>query len=158
MKKLSFFIAGTGLLTAFDQLTKVLAIRYLKDMPGITLVPGIFELCYVENFGSAWGMFRNLQWLSLLFTVLMVAAVIYGYIKVPQTKHYRTFRVLAAVLAAGALGNAIDRLTRGFVVDFFYFSLIDFPVFNVADCFICVSLVLLLIIYRNEDFAWMKKS
>lgn len=158
MKKLSFFLTGTCLLTAFDQLTKLLAIRYLKEIPGIVLVPGIFELCYVENLGSAWGILRNLQWISLLFTILLVAAVIYACIKIPQTAHYRAFRVLAAVLTAGALGNAIDRLVRGFVVDFFYFSLIDFPVFNVADCFICVSLILLLIIYRNEDFAWMKKS
>lgn len=158
MKKLSIFWAGTCLLTAFDQLTKFLAIKYLKEIPGMVLVPGIFELSYLENRGAAWGMFSGMHWLFFAFTLLLIAGILFCLLKMPQSRQYRAFRILSMVLAGGALGNALDRLFRGYVVDFFYFSLIDFPVFNVADCFICISLVLIIILYRNEDFEWMKKS
>lgn len=158
MKKLSIFFAEACLLVAFDQLTKLLAVIYLKGTPGIVLVPGVFELYYLENRGAAWGMFSGMHWLFFIFTLLLIAGVIYCLNKMPDTRKYRAFRILSAFLAGGALGNAFDRLFRDYVVDFFYFSLIDFPVFNVADCFICVSLALIIILYRNEDFAWMKKS
>lgn len=146
---------GMLLLTAADQLTKYLAVRFLKGQPDFILIPGVFQLSYLENRGMAWGMMDGMRWLILLMTVLILAALWFLWRRVPHTPKYRTFRVLAVCFAAGAAGNAIDRLVRGYVIDFFYFSLIHFPVFNVADCLVCVSLVLTVILYRNEDFAWM---
>lgn len=145
-------------LTAADQFTKYLAVRYLRNTPGLVLIPGVFELSYVENHGIAWGMFAGRQAVFLILALAILAAVGYFWLRVPATPDYRAFRVLSVIFAAGAAGNAADRLFRGYVVDFFYFSLINFPVFNTADCFVCISLALIVILYRNEDFAWMKKS
>lgn len=145
-------------LLAADQLTKYLAVRYLKGAADIVLIPGVFQLSYLENTGMAWGMLDGMRWLFLLFTLLIAGAVAFLWHKIPFEPKYRAFRVLSTVFLAGAFGNAIDRLFRGYVVDFFYFSLINFPVFNVADCYVTVSLVLLLIIYRNEDFSWMNSK
>ncbi|MDO5539848.1 MAG: signal peptidase II [Eubacteriales bacterium] len=151
-------ILTTVILTAFDQLTKYFAVLHLKETSGVPLISGVFELYYLENTGAAWGLFGGMKWLFLILTALISALIMYSWIKIPNTAKYTAFRILSSILAAGAIGNALDRVFRGFVVDFFYFSLIDFPVFNVADCFVCVSLILILIIYRNEDFSWMKKS
>lgn len=151
-------LAAFLVLLAADQFTKYLAVRHLKGAADIILIPGVFQLSYLENTGMAWGMFGGMQWIFLLFTALVAAGVCFLWHKVPFEKKYRAFRVLSTVFLAGAVGNAIDRLFRGCVVDFFYFSLINFPVFNVADCYVCVSLVLLLIIYRNEDFSWMNSK
>lgn len=145
-------------LLAADQLTKYLAVRYLKGAADIILIPGVFQLSYLENTGMAWGMLDGMRWLFLLFTLLIAGAVVFLWHKIPFEPKYRAFRILSTVFLAGAFGNAIDRLFRGYVVDFFYFSLINFPVFNVADCYVTVSLVLLLIIYRNEDFSWMNSK
>lgn len=145
-------------LLAADQLTKYLAVRYLKGTADMILIPGVFQFSYLENTGMAWGMLDGMRWLFLLFTLLMSGAVAFLWHKMPFEPKYRAFRILSAVFLAGAFGNAIDRLFRGYVVDFFYFSLINFPVFNVADCYVTISLMFLLIIYRNEDFSWMNSK
>ena len=78
----------------------------------------------------------------------------------PATKHYTPLRIVAVFVAAGAIGNMIDRLKNGFVVDFFYFSLIDFPIFNVADIYVTVSMavlfLLILTLYKDDDFHFLK--
>lgn len=153
------FSLGTALFTALDQLTKYLAVRFLKNAPDIILIPGVFQLSYLQNQGAAWGMFAGMRWIFLVLTLLVLAGIILVVRRLPSdNKVYLPFFALCMLLAAGALGNALDRLFRGYVVDFFYFSLINFPVFNVADCFVCVSLFLLVILYRNEDFSWMKSK
>lgn len=148
----------TVLLTVLDQLTKYAAVLYLKGTRGIVLIPRVFELFYLENTGSAWGMFAGMKWLFLILTATIMAVIFYSWKKVPKSRKYTAFRILSCFLAAGAAGNALDRIFRGYVVDFLYFSLIDFPVFNVADCFVCISLILIFILYRNEDFQWIKNS
>lgn len=150
-------LAGVILLTCLDQFTKYLATANLKNQPSILLIPGVFELTYLENRGAAWGMLENMQWVFLIFTAVILAVLGYCYVKANGTK-YRAFRILSVVLAAGAIGNAIDRLFHGYVVDFFYFSLIDFPVFNVADCYVTVSLALFLLIYRKEVIEWIQNE
>lgn len=148
----------TAVLLAIDQISKYFASINLRGTGGISLIPGVFELSYLENPGAAWGLLGGMQWLFLIMTAVILILILYAWVKVPRIKKYTAFRILSSILAAGAIGNAIDRFFRGYVVDFFYFSLIDFPVFNVADCYVCVSLILILIIYRNEDFSWTKKS
>lgn len=149
-------LAGVILLTVIDQLTKLWAIRTLKDQPSIVWIRGVFELHYLENRGAAFGLMQDQRWLFLISVILVVFAAAYVYRRLPADRRYTPLRMIAAVLAAGAVGNAIDRLFRGFVVDFFYFSLIDFPVFNVADIYVTVSmacfLLLLFLYYREEDF------
>lgn len=151
-------LAGMAFLTFLDQYTKWLAVRHLKGEPSMELIPGVFELTYLENRGAAWGMFKNFRWLFLLLTAAILIALTAAYIKSLPEKKYRLFRILAIILASGALGNAIDRLFHGYVVDFFYFSLINFPVFNVADCYVTVSILLFLLIYRKEVLAWIQSE
>ncbi|MCC8137334.1 MAG: signal peptidase II [Clostridiales bacterium] len=150
----------TLLLLSVDQVTKLLACNYLKNSSGITLIPGVFELFYVENRGAAFGMLNNRQMLFVVIAVLIIVLSAFVYSRLPVEKHYDLLRAVCVLIAAGAGGNLLDRLMRGYVVDFLYFSLIDFPVFNIADCCVCVgaglAVVLLFTVYRTEEFVFLK--
>lgn len=140
---------------ALDQFTKYLAITYIKDNP-ITLIDGVFQLRYLENRGAAFGMLQNQQWFFLIITVITLCIVAFVYVKLPREKHFTPLRICMIFLTAGAIGNMIDRIRLQYVVDFFYFELIDFPIFNVADIFATVStialVVLFLFFYSEKDF------
>lgn len=152
-------LAGVILLLAIDQLTKLWAINELKGKPSMVWIKGVFELQYLENRGAAFGLMQNQRWLFLLCVVVVLAAAGYFYYRLPADKRYVPLRLIAVALAAGALGNAVDRIFRGFVVDFFYFSLINFPVFNVADIYVTVSMACFLLLfffyYKEEDFQFL---
>ena len=126
-----------------DQLTKLWALAELRGSEGISVITGIFELQYLENRGAAFGILQNHQVLFLLITVLAAVLLTYIYARIPDDKKYIPLRICYVLLMAGAFGNMIDRAFRGYVVDFFYFKLIDFPIFNVADIYVTVTMVLL---------------
>ena len=145
---------GIFLLTALDQWTKHLAVVHLKAQNSIELIPGVFELQYLENRGAAFGMMQNQQWFFILLTVAYLVAVAVIYFKIPRTKRFFTLHFLAILLTSGALGNFIDRVRLQYVVDFFYFELIDFPIFNVADIYVTCSmfaLVFFICFYYKEE-------
>jgi len=150
------------LLVILDQITKNLAVVYLKDKPAYVLWDGVFELHYLENRGAAFGMLQNQK--ILFVTIAAVILVIIGYllIKLPRNKHYAMLEILLVLIASGAVGNMIDRIQFNYVVDFFYFKLIDFPIFNVADIYVSVSCVVLallvLFFYKDEDFDFLGKK
>ena len=150
---------GTVILTLFDQWTKHLAILHLDGQDALVLLPGVFELRYLENRGAAFGILQNKIWIFAILTVIYLCAAIWIYFKIPRVKKYRILHIIAVVLTAGALGNFIDRIRLGYVVDFFYFSLIDFPIFNVADIFVVISFILLaiciLFVYKEEDLSFL---
>lgn len=152
-------LLGILFLTALDQWTKHLAVVHLKGQKSIELIPGVFELQYLENRGAAFGMMQNQQWFFILLTSAYLLAVVVIYFKIPRTKRFFLLHFLAVLLTSGALGNFIDRVRLQYVVDFFYFSLIDFPIFNVADIFVVVSFFLLmfcvLFVYKDEEFAFL---
>ena len=114
------------------------------------------ELEYLENRGAAFGILQNQQWLFILLFFLFVTAVIIFYCRMPMEKKYLPVQIISLFLIAGGLGNLIDRIRLGYVIDFFYFSLINFPVFNMADIYVTVSMailfVLLIFYYKEEDF------
>lgn len=141
-----------------DLFTKKQAAIFLKSRPAFSVIPGVLEFCYLENYGAAWGMFRNFRWLFLLIVAVLLVAFPYLYFKIPEGKRYRLLKILFLFFIAGALGNGIDRLVYGYVRDFIYISLIDFPVFNVADCYVTVSMFLAMIIYRKEIKEWITSS
>ena len=138
-----------------DQYTKKLAVMHLKDQPAKILINKVFCLYYLENRGAAFGMFQNRQVIFLIVSVVFCLALIYMLIKVPINKRFYLAEAVFVLLFAGAIGNMIDRVSNGFVVDFFYFELIDFPVFNVADIYVTVScfalMILILFVYKEED-------
>ena len=152
-------------LVLLDQGTKYLAIRYLRGSSGISLIDNVLNLRYLENRGMAFGLLQNKILFLVLTCIVFFVAIIYLFIKAPATVYYRPLLYTAAIVFAGAMGNFIDRVFRGYVVDFIYFSLIDFPVFNVADIYVVCSGVLLIILvcfkYKNDedyDFLRIKKE
>lgn len=149
------WFGGITILTVIDQLTKHLAVKYLKETSGIILIPDVLEFQYVENRGMAFGLLQGRQILFLILCVAFCAGILYLYARIPKTGYYAPLSIIGGILFSGALGNFIDRAFYGYVTDFIYFSLIDFPVFNFADCFVCISAVLILYCilfkYKDED-------
>ena len=146
------------LLILFDQFTKMLAVAHLKDQPSNVLIDGVFELRYLENRGSAFGMMQNKLMILIPVTVVVTLFILYLFFKkLPATRHFFWLNAVAVLFFAGAIGNFIDRVRQGYVVDFFYFSLINFPVFNVADIYVTLSAIALIIVvlfyYKEEDIS-----
>ena len=138
-----------------DQLTKYLAVRYLKGSEGIALWKGVFEFQYVENHGMAFGLLQNQQAVFLISTLFVILLVCWLYaFRIPGQTRYLPLNSMAVLVLAGAFGNMIDRIRQSYVVDFLYFRLIDFPVFNIADCYVsiaAVGLLLLIMFYYKEE-------
>lgn len=150
----------TALLVLLDQATKLAAVSALKDGGPYVLIPGVFQLQYLENRGAAFGLLQNARIFFLAVTLIALAAVIYVLVRLPLKRKYIVLRFLMVLIAAGAVGNMIDRVFLGYVRDFLYFSLIDFPIFNVADIYVTcatILLILLLLFYYKEedDFAFL---
>ena len=150
------------LLVIFDQFTKFLAVRYLKDAPAFPVLSGVFELSYLENYGAAFGMLQGQKNLFIIMTTLTLAVLIYLYIRIPKEKRYFYLYLLLILLIPGAVGNFIDRCTHNYVIDFFYFKLIHFPVFNMADIYVSAATVLLVILfcfyYKEEEIDMLLKQ
>ncbi len=149
----AFILAAAGVV--LDQWSKHLAVVYLKDKNSLDLIPGVFQLTYLENRGAAFGILQGKQWFFYISTIAVMAVIIWLYIKIPATKRYMPIRICSVLIVSGAIGNFIDRIRLNYVIDFFYFKWIDFPVFNVADIFVTVSTILLLLLilfyYKEED-------
>ena len=145
------------ILVVLDQYTKSLAVQYLKDKPAYVIIDDVFELHYLENRGA--GMLQNQKILFVIIAVIMLAAISYILIKLPRSSHYFPLEILMILVASGAVGNLIDRVRFTYVVDFFYFKLINFPIFNVADIYVSVSCVILAVLlifyYKEQDFSFL---
>ena len=145
------------LLILFDQWTKHLAVVNLKGQDAFVIWDKVFELRYLENRGASFGIFQNQRWPLIIFTIVVLIGLVYIFFRrLPNERHYFPLHLIAVLFFAGAIGNFIDRLRFGYVVDFFYFCLIDFPIFNVADIYVviaaCLLIVLGLFYYKDEDW------
>lgn len=157
-------LIALAVLIWLDQITKILAADRLADGPFV-IIPGVFELRYLENRGAAFGMLQNQRWFFIVLTVVFLAVITYIFVKIPDGRKYLPLRILSVVVAAGAVGNFIDRLMLIYVRDFLYFSLIDFPIFNVADIYVTVAafafFFLIMFHYKETDLEFLsdkKKS
>jgi signal peptidase II len=142
------------LLVALDQMTKYIAVGLLKGRDGIELIPRVFELRYLENRGAAFGMLQDGRVFFIFTAIVMMTVIIFVLVKTPAQKKYRPWHVFLVTIAAGGIGNMIDRLLHGYVIDFFYISLINFPIFNVADLFVTFGtlfLAIYLLFFCKED-------
>lgn len=141
------------LLVMLDQLTKKWAVLFLKGQDSVILIKNVFQLYYLENHGAAFGILQGRSVVFICITIIILAVIAFLYIRIPFKKKYRILRIFMVLIAAGALGNFIDRVTHHYVVDFFYFNLIDFPVFNVADIYVTCATILLIItiLFRFKD-------
>ncbi len=135
-----------------DQITKYFAQRALEDGPFVIL-NDVFELRYLENRGASFGIMQGGKVFFVILTVIVVALLVFYLARLSEDKRHIPIRIVFLFLLSGAIGNFIDRIVRNYVVDFFYFKLIDFPIFNVADIYVTCSvivLVLLILFYYKE--------
>jgi signal peptidase II len=160
MKNMICFFASVIVLVFLDQMTKIAAVHSLKGKSAFSIIPDVFEFSYLENTGSAWGMMEGARIFFLILTVAVFIFIVYVIYKMPETKKYIPFKIMLYLLGAGAIGNFIDRLFLGYVRDFIYFKLINFPIFNVADCYVTIAMilfaVLILFVYKENDFSFIK--
>lgn len=147
---MSLFVA---VVVAADQITKYLVVANIPLYGDVPFLPGFLGLTYVRNDGAAFSSFRGMQWLFALIFLVFTLAVLYEYFRKPMPfrKHERWF---IAAIYAGGLGNMIDRVRLGYVVDMVQTQFMDFPVFNVADCFITCGVILLILslAFFNKEF------
>lgn len=147
------YIAAILVMIAVDQAVKHWAFTVLQPQHTIPLIENVFHLTYIENRGAAFSMFASFdsRWIFVALAAVITLAICYALSKKLMQTALGSWSLI--LIAAGAVGNAVDRVARGFVVDMFDFRLIHFPVFNVADIFICVGGVLFVIyfMFQHKD-------
>lgn len=130
-----------ALLVGFDQLTKYLVLLYVKPVDAVPVLEKIIQFRYTENTGAAFSIFSDRTWLLSIFTgVMIVAGLLYLFLGKADNK----LQYAAIILViSGGIGNLIDRLARGFVIDFIEYLFMEYAIFNVADIFVTIGAVLL---------------
>ena len=145
-------------IVAVDQWTKFLVVQQIPLFSHVDAIPGLFHLTYVQNTGAAFSAFRGAQWLFALIFVVLTVAILYEYFKKPLP-FTKAERWMIAAIYGGGVGNMIDRVRFGYVVDMIEVDFIRFAVFNVADCFITCGCILLLVhlVFFNKAF-WKEEK
>ena len=121
-----------------DQISKLLAVVYLKPVRDFPLIKDVFHFYYTANPGAAFGMLSDNRWVFMSFSTVMIVGMCV-FLFFPKKQSRPLFNIAMAIVISGGIGNMIDRIAYGKVVDFFYFKLINFAIFNVADVFVCVG-------------------
>lgn len=144
------FVAG---IVAADQITKALVVARIALYADVPFLPGILQLTYVQNNGAAFSSFSGQQWLFALIFLVFTGLILWEYFH--KKAGFTPFeRWCIAAVYGGGLANMIDRIRLGYVVDMFETTFVDFPVFNVADCFITCGCILVMVhlIFWNKAF------
>lgn len=150
-------------LVGIDQLVKYWVRSSLMNHAPIIIIPNkILNLQFCKNTGAVWGILSDRINFLRILTLMILVIILFLYFKIPNHKRYNLLKYLAVFIVAGAIGNMIDRFFLGYVTDFIYFEFIDFPLFNVADCYLTVSSILLVIVslfyYKEADFAFLEET
>ena len=151
----ALFAAG---IVAVDQFTKYLTVANIALGMEVPFLPGLLRFTYVRNYGAAFSSLQGQQWLFALIFLAFTVMVLWEYRK--KSMPFRKFdRWCIAAIYGGGIGNMIDRISRGFVVDMIKTEFMEFPVFNVADCFITCGCILLLVhlLFFNKAF-WKEEK
>lgn len=155
LKHLILFV----ILVLIDQGSKFWVRASLMGNAPIVIIPDILVLQYHENTGAVWGILSGKVKFLTIFTLFVLLFILFIYFKIPEGRRYTAVRLIIVFIIAGAVGNLIDRAFLKYVVDFIYFEIINFPLFNFADTYLTVSSVLLLVLaifyYKDEDFAFL---
>jgi signal peptidase II len=158
MQFLFFALFAVGIVAA-DQITKLLVLAEIPLFGHVDAVPGLFHLTYVQNTGAAFSSFEGMRWMFVVLFVILTVLIFVEYFKKPMP--FTTFeRWCIAAIYGGGLGNVIDRVRLGYVVDMIEVDFINFPVFNVADCFItcgCIAMIVHLIFFNKAFWKEEKK-
>ncbi|MGC4429066.1 signal peptidase II [Streptococcus suis] len=148
MRKFGFPILA-AVLIAVDQLVKAWTVANIELDTVTEFIPGFMSLAYLRNYGAAWSILQNQQWFFTIVTIAAVTGLIWYYVKQIKGNLWTLFSL--ALMIAGALGNFIDRIRLGYVVDMFHLDFISFPVFNVADMCLNVGVGILFICIMKEE-------
>lgn len=132
-----------ALLIGLDQAAKFLAVTKLKPIGTHTLISGVLDLTFVENRGAAFGMLSGKRWFFVILTIIVAVIIVIAFFKMPKNKEYSLVRICLVLVLSGAIGNLIDRLFNGYVVDFLEVTFISWPVFNLADIYVVTGALLL---------------
>ncbi len=152
-----YLLMAAGIILA-DQLTKVLIDRYVALLSSKTIIPGLFDITHIHNRGAIFGFFSQsgsplLHGILMLASLVALCVVVYYFILTPASD--RLTLVSLSLILAGALGNLIDRILRGYVIDFldFYVSKWHWPSFNLADASITIGALLLVfaLLFRKKE-------
>lgn len=149
------------LLIFIDQTIKLLAADRLKGQADYPLFPGILEFSYLENTGAAFSSFMGKQGFLITLTTCAMLFLIVKYLQIPKNANTRYLPMKASLLLiiGGGIGNLIDRIANGYVIDFIYFVPIDFPKFNIADCYVCIGMAVFAYIsffyYKDEELDFL---
>ena len=154
-----FYVIFVGAVVLADQFTKALVVARIPLGGHVDFLPGFLDFTYVRNTGAAFSSFEGMQWLFALIFLVFTLGIFYEYFR--KRMPFSNFeRWMIAAIYAGGLGNMIDRLRLGYVVDMIETQFMEFPVFNVADCFItcgCIALFVSLGLFNKEFWKEEKK-
>ena len=154
-----FYVIFVGAVVLADQFTKALVVANIPLGGHVAFLPGFLDFTYVRNTGAAFSSFEGMHWLFALIFLVFTLGIFYEYFR--KRMPFSNFeRWMIAAIYAGGLGNMIDRLRLGYVVDMIETQFMEFPVFNVADCFItcgCIALFVSLGFFNKEFWEEEKK-
>lgn len=135
-----------------DQLTKSWAVKVLKDGSSIKVIGNFLRFTYAENRGAAFSILQNQRWFFIVVTIVMLIVLAYIFFRTKNIN--KLSRLSIAMIAGGAIGNFIDRLMLGYVIDFIdvrFGSFYNFPIFNIADSFVvCGTILMIFLILFNK--------
>lgn len=133
-----------------DQVSKFLIKTNMELYQSLPVIQDVFHLTFTLNTGGAFSIFTGQRWIFVCFTLIALVVIVFFYRRIPREN--KKLRFAVALLASGATGNFIDRLLRGYVVDFLDFRF--WPVFNIADCLIVIAIILIVwrIIFHGKEF------
>ncbi len=147
------------LIVALDQLTKYLAVKHIKGQEAIVLIKNVLEIDYVENRGTAFGLLSDQKILILFVSIVFLLVILLLLARMPRERKFVICHVFFSMVMAGGIGNMIDRIRLSYVVDFISFVLIRFPVFNVADISVVISVFglffLFMFVYKEKDLEFL---
>ena len=158
-RKKIILLLSVPLLTLLDQITKTAAQASLKGKADYPLFPDILEFSYLENTGAAFSSFLGKQGFLITLTSLVMIFLLIKYFQLPEGRRYFPMQITLLLIVSGGIGNLIDRIINGYVIDFIYFVPINFPKFNVADCYVTVGMALLcyfcFFYYKDEELNFL---
>ena len=158
--RFALYCLFAAVIVAADQWTKYLVVKNIPLYAYVKAIPKLFHFTYVQNTGAAFSALEGMQWLFVLIFAVLTVAIVWEYFK--NSMKFSKFEWWCIVsIYAGGLGNMIDRVRLGYVVDMIQTKFMDFPVFNVADCFItcgCIAMMVSLVFFNKAFWKEEKKE
>ena len=135
----AIILCGIGI----DQLTKLIAVKHLKPVGSVPIIKGVFHFTFTTNDGMAFGMLDDQRWIFMSVSTIMIGVLM--YLLFAGKLENKLYTVSVSMIISGGIGNMIDRIALGEVLDFIHFKLINFAIFNIADSIVCIGAGLLVL-------------